>query len=143
MKKQTGFTLIELVVVIVILGILAATAAPKFIDLTGDARTSVMEALQGSLKSARDMAHAKALVDSETGSSGEISVAGKNVTLAFGWPDVSSISSIIDFDGDISTTTPGTFFYDGAPSETSCSVTYAAPTSADDAPAVTLVDTGC
>ena len=41
LQKQAGFTLIELVVVIVILGILAATAAPKFIDLTGDAKGSV------------------------------------------------------------------------------------------------------
>ena len=37
MKKQNGFTLIELVVVIVILGILAATALPKFVDLSGEA----------------------------------------------------------------------------------------------------------
>jgi MSHA pilin protein MshA len=40
MNKQAGFTLIELVIVIVILGILAATAIPKFIDIQGDARAS-------------------------------------------------------------------------------------------------------
>ncbi|WP_219592386.1 prepilin-type N-terminal cleavage/methylation domain-containing protein, partial [Aeromonas salmonicida] len=37
MKKQAGFTLIELVIVIIILGILAVTAAPKFLNLQGDA----------------------------------------------------------------------------------------------------------
>ncbi|MGL4893853.1 MAG: type II secretion system protein, partial [Shewanella sp.] len=45
MKKQQGFTLIELVVVIIILGILAVTAAPKFINLQGDARVSALNGL--------------------------------------------------------------------------------------------------
>jgi MSHA pilin protein MshA len=61
--NQEGFTLIELVVVIVILGILAVTAAPKFIDLTGDAKASTIEAVRGTLNSAADMAHAKALIN--------------------------------------------------------------------------------
>ncbi|MBM7073074.1 prepilin-type N-terminal cleavage/methylation domain-containing protein [Shewanella sp. 202IG2-18] len=42
MQKQQGFTLIELVVVIIILGILAVTAAPKFINLQSDARKSAL-----------------------------------------------------------------------------------------------------
>ncbi|MCL1078245.1 type II secretion system protein [Parashewanella spongiae] len=58
--KQQGFTLIELVVVIIILGILAVTAAPKFINFQGDARESALQGLKGGIQGANSILYSKA-----------------------------------------------------------------------------------
>lgn len=64
--QSYGFTLIELVVVIVILGILAATAAPKFMDLKHDATVAKLQGLKGTIASAMNMSKAKMTIQNTT-----------------------------------------------------------------------------
>lgn len=92
MKKQQGFTLIELVVVIVILGILAVTAAPKFMNLQGDARTSTLEGLKGAMKGAAGIVYGKAAIAGIESTSGAVSTGTgtQDVMTVNGYPTATS-----------------------------------------------------
>ncbi len=59
MLKASGYTLIELVVVIVVLGILSVTALPRFLNFSSDANVSVVKGTAGALQSSVDLAHSK------------------------------------------------------------------------------------
>jgi len=95
-KQQSGFTLIELVMVIVILGILAAFALPKFADLSGDAEASACAGALGAVKSAAGISHAAFLAN---GSTNPISIEGANYTMVNGYPAAGDIGTLANLDG--------------------------------------------
>lgn len=112
MRLQKGFTLIELVVVIVILGILAASAAPKFMDLQSDARKSALQGMQGAVKSAVSMTYSKSILSgvdrAETGfvcssgsKNGNTCTQGDDakITTAYGRPDATDTGILNALEG--------------------------------------------
>lgn len=87
MKRQNGFTLIELVVVIVILGILAVTAAPKFLNLQDDARASSLQGLKGAIEGAAGITYGKAAIQ---GKDAAVSGSVDNIDVVYGYPAATS-----------------------------------------------------
>jgi len=102
MKKQNGFTLIELVIVIIVLGILAATAVPKFINLQDDAKVSAMKGVEAAVHSAANIVYSKAAIGGvETTTGQSVSAAGSTVAIDYGYPTATAegIVSAVEVSG--------------------------------------------
>ncbi len=97
MKRQGGFTLIELVVVIVILGILAVTAAPRFLNLQNDARASALAGLKGAMDGAAGIVYGKAAIEGKESTSGQKLTDG--ITTEFGYPSADETGLVLAVSG--------------------------------------------
>ena len=136
-KASKGFTLIELVVVITILGILAAFAIPRFANLETEARIAAVQGLAGSIRSGATLAHSLSLAQG-LGSTDAVDMEGTSVAMVNRYPSNAGIAdTLVDTTGF--TFAAGVFTKDGATAPADCSVTYTQPGAAGAAPTV-LVD---
>lgn len=146
-RNSAGFTLIELVVVITILGILAAFALPRFIALDTQARVATVNGLMGSVKSGAALARALSMA---TGSTASVTMEGQVVNLVNNYPDAAGIGNAVNTVAGDFTFTPGapvatgtaTWTKVGAPTPATCVVNYTPP-AAGASPTVTVNTAGC
>lgn len=155
MKRQGGFTLIELVVVIVILGILAVTAAPKFLNLQGDARASSLQGLKGAMSGAAGIVYGKAAIEGKEGST--VAVDIDDISTKYGYPVAATggiDEAVIGLSDDWAQLSPAvatkaTYYFKGATAPASgsvtpgCYVTYTEATTASSGISVIVEDKGC
>ena len=145
MKKQAGFTLIELVIVIVILGILAVTAAPKFLNLQGDANKAAAEGVAAAVKSGAQLVYSRAVIDGketlDAAAGNTVSMADGTVAIKFGYPTAASggINNAVSLDGGWEMGASAGVFTNTSQAN-SCTVTY---TEASDKGKVFDVVTSC
>lgn len=167
-QQQTGFTMVELIVVIVILGILSAVALPKFTNLQGDARIAKLNAARGSVAAAAAMTHGAALARQginpqpacpATGTVANISAAGSGtlctehtalIGITFLYPSATAAgiiaaAGVVAGEGyTIVAGNPITVRVTGAPTPASCQFTYTAATALNTAPTLSAaVTSGC
>jgi len=148
-RRSGGFTLIELVVVIVILGILAAIALPRLMSMEGEARTAVADSLYNSMRSSSNMVYAKVAAAGQLGAASyDIDIGdGVVINARYGYPNSTTPDNIEDLFEGLSDRI--TFAGNTASRELrvdgrqNCGITYVRAASAGDRPEIARVVDGC
>lgn len=156
-KQQAGFTLIELVAVIVLLGILAVTALPRFVNLQGDAKAATLQGIKGAIQGADTQVFAKALLQNATGADATVTIDSTAYGVNNGHIATIALDDLITVDGsgfafddwtsvsDLGTltapVTAGTVAYFGY-SDT-CKITFTESGSTTALPSVAVVTSDC
>ncbi|MGS0682710.1 type II secretion system protein [Shewanella sp. 30m-9] len=171
MQKQNGFTLIELVVVIIILGILAVTAAPKFINLQSDARASALQGVKGAIQGANGLVFAKAALAGDEKKAGSSWATDEGVEIGaedpaqtnFGYlqATLAELNNAVDADfgtadtdwivtfADVGGVATATITQAGAPDPVTgppakaCNLVYTQAKDASTVPTYVITDNGC
>ena len=153
--KQSGFTLIELVIVIIVLGILAATAAPKFIDLQSDAKKSALNGLKAAFEGGATLTYSKAAIaGKEKLDDTTVNINGADIGIAYGYPkaDEDELKKAVDLsNGDwafgVASGSPASIdiYAVDTPSASvaTCSVKYTQTATSTARPTIAVIDTGC
>ncbi|HUQ09284.1 MAG TPA: type II secretion system protein [Steroidobacteraceae bacterium] len=135
-RMQAGFTLVELIVVIVILGILAAVALPKFMGLEREARVAAVRSMGGTMLSAANMAHGLCMAQN-CANGAVIQINGKPITFLQGYPNNASIRDLLQSYEGFNTNAAGNQMIKLGGANASCFVTYNQPAAAGAAPRIT------
>jgi MSHA pilin protein MshA len=152
-RMDRGFTLIELVIVMAIVGLLAIAVLPRFVNLAGDARGARINGALGSVQSAAMISHGTALARSLGNGATVVAAEGGNVTIINGYPTANAAGILFaaqinaaDFTitgGGAGTGATITVQATGAVTLANCQFTYTNPATAGDPPAYTVDITGC